>query len=96
MIFKQNTPNSQQAQCADKNEVALCRFLLSFIQLFLQTSHINSLAMLQLSPMNITNFVKLAGAQQMLIHMPCVLSVICHARLSFHLAFKALGRPAEQ
>ena len=54
------------------------------------------MAMLQLSPMNITKFVKLAGAQEILIHMPCVLSVICHARLSFHLAFKALGRPAEQ
>ena len=80
----------------DKNEVALCRFLLSVIELFLHTSHINSMAMLQLSPMNITKFVKLAGAQEMLIHMPCVLNVICHARLSFHLAFKALGRPAEQ
>ena len=51
------------------------------------------LAMVQL---NRKNFAKLAGAQQTLIDMPWRLNVICHARLSFHLLFKALGRPAEQ
>ena len=83
--------------CAIMNIMANLIFtIVSLIQLFLQTSHINALAMLQLSPMNITNFVKLAGAQRILIHMHCDLSVICHARLPFHLTFKALGRPAEQ
>ena len=34
------------------------------VELFLETSHINSLAMAQLSPMNMKNFPKLAGVQQ--------------------------------
>ena len=44
--------------------MALFCFRLSFIELFLETSLINSLAMVQLLPMNMKNFLNIAGAQQ--------------------------------
>ena len=88
------TSRSQQAWRMGKNEVALFCFLLSFIELSPKTSHINSLAMVQLSPMNMKNFPQLAGMQQthtshaMALNWPRAL-VISH---SLH----PLDWPAEQ
>ena len=49
--------------------------------------------MVQLLPMNMKNFAKLAGAQQTLFHMPWCLSVICHARNEFHIPAKCSTPP---
>ena len=95
-------PDGQCLQRADKNEVALFRFLLSFIELLLETSHINSLAMMQLSPMNMKNFAKLAGAQQtqtshamaLKCQLPCAL-VISHSLQSARPTCSAMNLPAE-
>ena len=63
--IQDNEGHSLGAQQEQSLQVALFSFLLSFVELLLETSHINSLAMAQLSPMNMKNFPKLAGAQQM-------------------------------